>query len=131
MPKVSLVKVPLAALERELQRRREELPKLIAQRDALNRRIAEIEGLEAAQPAAPAAKRAARGKARGRRLTLKDALAQALANKEGVHVTDALEAIRALGYKSRSKNLMPVVRQALYYGERFQRVGRGLFALKA
>jgi len=61
---------------------------------------------------------------------LKDALSQALQGKEAVSIPEATEAVVALGYKSRSKNLQYLVKQTLYHGESFKRVGKGLFALK-
>ena len=57
MPRMSLAKLSTDALKKELQRRLEALPKLIAQRDELNRRIAEIEGVAVAEkPIVPAGK---------------------------------------------------------------------------
>ena len=137
MPKVNLARVTLDRLQREIQRRREELPKLIAQRDELNRRIAELEGLAAPKRPAKKATRAVARKRRVKRrprkgkLTLNDALAQVLEGKEGVSIAEATEGILALGYQTRSKNPKHLVRQTLYHGDRFTRVGRGLFALKA
>jgi len=45
MPRMSLAKLSTVALKKELQRRLEALPKLIAQRDELNRQIAELEAV--------------------------------------------------------------------------------------
>ena len=137
MPKVNLARVPLEKLQREIQRRREELPKLVAQRDELDRRIAELEG-----PAAPKrrAKKAKRAVARKRRvsgkpakgtLTLNAALAQVLKGQRSVSVAQAMEGVLALGYKSRAKNFRFLVNQTLRKDDRFKRIARGVYALKA
>ena len=137
MPKANLARVPLETLQREIQRRREELPKLIAQRDELDRRIAELEG-----PAAPRrpAKKAKRAVARKRRvsrkpikgtLTLNDALAQVLEGKEGISIAEATKEVLAQGYKTRAKNPKFLVNRTLARDDRFKRVARGVYALKA
>jgi chorismate mutase len=51
MPRSKLANVPLAALQAEIARRKKALGKLIAQRDAMNKQIAELQSL--AGPAAP------------------------------------------------------------------------------
>ena len=137
MAKAKLARVPLEKLQREIQRRREELPKLIAQRDELNRRIAELEGLAARKRPAKKAKRAVARKRRVKReprkgkLTLNDALAQVLKGKKGVSVAEAAEGVFALGYKTRAKDPKLLVNRALCKSDRFKRVGRGVYALKA
>ena len=137
MPKVNLARVPLETLQREIQRRREELPKLVAQRDELNRRIAELEGPIASKRPAKKAKRAVARKRRVKReprkgkLTLNDALAHVLKGKKGVSVAEAAQGVLALGYKSRAKDTKLLVNQALYKSDRFKRVGKGVYALKA
>lgn len=53
-------------------------------------------------------------------------------NKKGkLSVAEAAEAVRAAGYRSRSKNFQKVVGITLSQGRRFQRVRRGVYALKA
>ena len=136
MPKANLARVPLNDLEREIQRRREELPKLIAQRDELNRRIAELEGPAAPKRRARKARKASKRKRRVTEeptkgtLTLNDALAQVLKGKKGVSVAEALKGVLALGYKSRSKDFRFLVNQTLHRGDRFKRISRGVYALK-
>jgi chorismate mutase len=51
MPRSRLANVPLAALQAEIERRTKALGRLIAQRDALNRQIAELQALS--EPEAP------------------------------------------------------------------------------
>ena len=87
-------------------------------------------------PDAPTPNDDAGGPARGRgpardTLTLNDALAQALQGKKGVSIAAAVEAVLALGHKSRSKNFRLLVTQALCNSDRFERVGKALYALKA
>ena len=52
MPRISLKNVSVATIQAELQRRQSQLPALIAQRDALDRQIGELQPL--AEEAAPA-----------------------------------------------------------------------------
>ena len=137
MARVNLAKIPLADLAREIERRRGQLARLVARRDELNRRIAELE--KALAPLTSGRKKRARRKItkrpvrrrrpRGQK-TLVECLAEALAGKESLSVAEATEAVLALGYKSRAKDPRVVVRQALYSSDRFKRVARGRFALK-
>ncbi len=135
MARVNLAKIPLADLAREIERRRDRLAKLVARRDELNRRIAELE--KALAPLTRGKKRArrkptrrlVRRRRRGGK-TLVECLAEALAGKDSVSIAEATEAVLALGYKSRSKDPKVVVKQALYNSDRFTRVARGRFALK-
>ena len=60
-----------------------------------------------------------------------DALAQVLSGKKGVSITEAVEAVLALGHKSRSKNFRLLVTQALCNSDRFKRVRKGVYGLKA
>ena len=137
MPKANLARVPLETLQREIQRRREELPKLIAQRDELDRRIAELEGSAAPKRRAKKAKRPAErkrrvsGKPTKGTLTLNDALAQVLEGKEGVSIAEATKEVLAQGYKTRAKNPKFLVNRTLARDDRFKRVARGVYALKA
>lgn len=137
MARISLARVPLEKLQSEIERRLKELPKLIAERDELNRRIAELEGLTAAAPAAQKPKarpkkkrRAKRAPARKGKLTLKDALVQVMEGKEAVSVPEATDGVLALGYETRVKDPRLVVNRALYQDDRFERVKRGVYTLK-
>lgn len=57
MPRSRLADVPLASLQAEIERRTKALGKLVAQRDALNRQIAELQALAEPQTPKPVAKR--------------------------------------------------------------------------
>lgn len=50
MPRIALSRASLTALQAEIQRRTKNLPKWVAERDALSQKIAEIEGLMGVQP---------------------------------------------------------------------------------
>jgi hypothetical protein len=137
MPRAKLAKVSVEDLKKEIIRRQRALPKLIAKRDALNRRIAELEGLGAAKP--PVARRGRKpGRKPGRRAvraarpgSLASALVEALKVKGKLSVAQAAEAAEAAGYKSKSKAFQKVVGIALSQGTQFKRVRRGVYALKA
>jgi len=136
MPRVSLAKVSTAALKEELRRRVEALPRLIAQRDELNRQIAEIEAsapaaLAPKAPTRPAPPRRVAGAkpARGT-LGLTAMLAEFIKAKGTMSVADAAQAVLAAGYENRSKHFQTLVRNSLAKSKRFVRVGRGLYKVR-
>jgi hypothetical protein len=137
MPRAKLAKVSIEDLKKEISRRQAALPQLIAQRNALNYQIAELETLGAAKP--PAAQpRGRRGRKPGRKAiraarpgSLRSALAEALACKGKMSVAELAAAIQAAGYKSKSRNLPTIVGMTLSQGKKeFRRVRRGVYALK-
>ena len=136
MPRRSLAKVSTDALKKELQRRLEVLPKLIAQRDELNCRIAELEALGAVEKAPkptsmPAAKkRGRRAKRTKSAVSLASTLAEAIKAKETMSVAEAAEAVLASGYKSKSKDFPNLVNMTLASDKRFERVARGVYRVK-
>jgi len=103
MPRSSLASVSTAVLKEELRRRLAALPKLIAQRDELNRQIAELEALGATAEApapkkAPSPKKMARKVQRAKNpVTLAEALAKAIKAKESMSIAEATEAVLASG----------------------------------
>ena len=136
MPRMSLAKLSTVALQKELQRRLEALPKLIAQRDELNRRIAEIEGVPAAEQApkpttepAPMKKRP-RAKRAKNPITLPEALVQAISGQKGVSISEAVAGVLATGYTSTSKDFPNIVKKTLANDKRFQRVARGVYQVR-
>jgi len=136
MPRLSLAKVSTVALKEELRRRLEALPKLIAQRDELNRRIAELEasalaGLAPKAPKRPAPpKRVAGAKPARGALGLTAMLAEFIKAKGTMTVADAAQAVLAAGYENRSKHFQTLVRNTLAKSKRFVRVARGLYKVR-
>lgn len=137
MPKLSLAKVSTAALQQELRRRLEALPKLVAQRDELNRQIAELDASAAtAEPPKPTkapapARKARKAKRAKRRMSLAASLAEVMAGKGAMSIEQATEALLASGFKTKSKNPRHRVKVTLWEDERFERVGKGQYAVKA
>jgi hypothetical protein len=136
MPESKLAGLSVEDLRKEIVRRQRALPALIAERDQLDRQIAELQALGAVKSAAQRG-----GKARGRRRmrkavpasrpgSLTSALVDALKNNDRLTVAQAVEAVRMGGYESRSKNFQRIVRMTLSKGKQFRRVGRGVYALK-
>ena len=111
MPRPKLEKVTVEELKKEIARRQKGLAKLAAQRDALNCQIAELESLGLV--AKPAAKRGRKpGRKRGRKPgrapqpgSLINLLVQALEAKGKLSVAQAVDAVLAAGYKSKSKSV--------------------------
>jgi len=133
MPRARLSNLSIAQLQQEIARRRKLLPKLIAQRDALDREITELQGL-GTSPAAAAASRAAKKLRRRRRarnkVNLANALAQFMKGKAKVAIGEAMEGVLAAGYKSKARDFRSVVNNMLLNDKRFKKVARGEFALK-
>ena len=136
MPRLSLAKVATLALKKELQRRLEALPELIAQRDQLSRQIAELEALGAVEKA-PEATKVPAPKKRGRRakraksaVGLASTLAEVMKAKETMSIAEAVEGALASGYKSKSKDFPNLVNMTLASDKRFQRVARGVYRVK-
>ena len=130
MPRSKLSTMSIADLRREIERRQKPLPKLIAQRDALNREIAELQGL-----GAPGARKAAKKTGKRRRaknkMGLADALAAFMKGKKQVKIGQAMAGVLSAGYKSTSKAFRAIVNKTLLTGKRFKSVARGVFVLKA
>ncbi len=136
MPRPKLSTMTIADLRQEIERRQKLLPKLIAQRDALNREIAELQGLAAPETRKTVQPGAAPSGARRRRraknkVGLTDTLAWFLKGKAKVTVGQAMEGVLSAGYKSTSKTFRQLVNKALLTDKRFKKVGRGVFTLKA
>jgi hypothetical protein len=137
MPRSSLASVSLQQLQDEILRRQKLLPKLIAQRDALDRQIAELQGLEKASPdqgpaagKRPAVKAKTGRRAKRAKISLVDALASALKGKDSLGVAEAAEAVTAAGYKSTSRAFRALVNQTLSKNKQFKSVARGRYRLK-
>jgi len=139
MPRIKLSVLPLERLQAEIQRRMKELPKLIKQRDELNRRIAEmgVADVQAEGKVARGRPKAAKAAKAGRRrrpkarnkVSLVDSLAAALKVKGSLSVGEAVDAVKAAGYKSNSRIFRTIVNQTLAKVKRFKKVGRGQYAL--
>ena len=130
MPRRKFANVPFVELQKEIQRRRGLLPKLIAQRDALNCQIAGLQGPAQAMPEQPARQKAPRRGPASNQMTLADTLAMVMKGKARVRIAEAAEGALAAGYETQSKNFRDVVKHALRNDKRFTRVGRGQFVLK-
>ena len=136
MPRSRLSTMTIADLRQEIERRQKLLPKLIAQRDALSREIAELQGLAAPEARQAAKSEAAPKKTRKRRraknkVGLADALAGFLKGKAKVTIGEAMEGVLSAGYKTTSSDFRNVVNNMLLTDKRFKKVTRGVFALKA
>ena len=135
MPRSRLSAMSIADLRQEIERRQKLLPKLIVQRDALNREIAELQGLaapEARQAAKPesAPKKTRRRHRAKNKVGLADALATFVKGKKKVGIGEAMEGVLAAGYKSNARDFRSVVNNMLLTDKRFKKMGRGVFALK-
>jgi hypothetical protein len=136
MPSLSLARVATEALKKELQRRLEVLPRLIAQRDELNCQIAELAALGAVEKAPEPAKGPAPRK-RGRKakhakspMSLASTLADVIKAKESMSIAEAVRGARASGYKSKSKDFPNLVSMTLANDKRFERVARGVYRVR-
>ena len=137
MPRMSLANVSTDALKKELQRRLEVLPKLVAKRDELNRQIAELEASGAVEKAPEPAsvpvprkqgRTATQAKSAG---NLASVLAEIIKTKDSMSVVEAAEAVLASGFKSKAEHFRTMVSMALSNDKRFERVARGVYRVKA
>lgn len=154
MPKtMSLAKLDLAVIQKELNRRMKKYKKLCAQRAKLDEKIAEFEALlpladklgkkrgrkpgrkparKGRGPGRPKIK-AIKGK-RGRRprnsASLPEMLFGCMKGKDKVSIPEAAKMVTAAGYKTKSKNFNLVVGMAFKTDKRFKRVARGLYTVK-
>jgi hypothetical protein len=134
MRRSRLSTIAVSILQQEIQRRQKMLPKLIAQRDALNREIAELQGMagpDARKAAKPKAPKKTRRRLAKNKISLADTLAQVMKGKAKVMVADAMAGVLAAGYKSNARSFRSVVNNMLLTNKRFKNVGRGEFCLKA
>jgi hypothetical protein len=135
-PKLSVVST--ASLQAELQRRIAKLSDLIAERDALDEQIADLQEMAGQAPEAPAKAAKKPGRKPGRkpkavRATgkplaeyVKEALAAAA---QGMGLKDIEAAVLAAGYPTKAKTLYtPVMKVLPKVGAK--KVGRGVYALR-
>ncbi|MCC7387314.1 MAG: hypothetical protein IT431_00955 [Phycisphaerales bacterium] len=119
-----------AALEQQAQATRKQL-------DEIERALAALGGApKRPAPAAPAARRsrgtgARRGGSGGKGVPLAQAVTDALSKHGPMRVPDLIAAMRKAGYSSASPNLRSMVSQRLTQDGRFERVERGVYAIKA
>ena len=152
MPRAKLSVISTAALQAEIQKRMSGLAKLIAQRDDLDRQIAELQGTNAPVTEAPAAVAPAKtkGKKRGRKPGPKAVavVAPAVAGKAKTtrkplaeYVKEALtsgpqkireieKTVLVAGYPTKAANLYKPITKVLAQGG-FKRIEKGVYALKS
>jgi hypothetical protein len=138
-----LARITVADLNAELQRRRSQTSRLRRQHDELATELervrAELEALGSLDGAAPRGRgrggRRGPGRPPGRRrrgrnkMTLPEALAAAMGRRT-LSVGEAMDAVRAAGYRTKARNFRAVVSIALTKSGKFRRVERGRYAAK-
>lgn len=62
--------------------------------------------------------------------SLTSVLVDAMSGKKSLKVGEAMQAVLAAGYKTKSRNFRLIVNQTLLKGRQFRKVGRGTYALK-
>ena len=136
MPRARLAKMSVEELKKEIVRRRKALPQLIASRDELNKKIAELQGLGEPQ-AAPkrgrrklAKKRVKRARRASRPGSLAGKLVEVFQGKKRLSLAEAIKAVLTADYKTKSKNFSTIVGMTLAKDKRFRRVRKGVYALK-
>ncbi len=142
MAKSKLSGMSIQALRAEISRREKSLTKLLRRQKALEKELQSVTSeIEASQGkragatspgpkttkkrAAPSRRRRPRNKQ-----PLADVLGKVMQGKEKMSVGDAMEAVQATGYKSSSNQFRNIVNQTLNKDPRFEKVGRGVYALK-
>lgn len=129
MPRPKLSHISVAALQAEIKKRMSNLPKLIAQRDELNRRISELQGAKAPAAQVAPARKVPKAKARragGKPLGMYVADALAAASK-GLSVKEIERAVLKAGYPTAAKSIYNPIMKVLGKGG-FKKVRKGVYA---
>lgn len=131
-------KLSIADLERQLDAARQQIARLQKRRGVLLAEVAEIDqkvgGLQGAprEAAPPKAEKAVRKTRPGSGETLMSTVVDVLAEKgEPMSVPELCEAVKAKGYKSKSRNLKAILFAQIYRDDRIERPARGRFQLKS
>lgn len=129
MGKKALTTLSYEDLAKEMTRRERSVKQLQRKRDRLLAELAEVE--TEIQSIGGKTRQHAGGSRRPRNeRTLPEAMAETLKGKT-LSVTELAEAVQQDGYKTTSPNFRTIVNQTLLKDERFKRVSRGKYALKA
>lgn len=128
---MNLKSLDTTALMAELKRRERNAKGLIKKRDKLARQLADVEAelsvlgatgsLRGSAPSGGPRKRARN------KVSLTDALAQAMEVRAVVSPAEAAELVKENGYKSTSQHFGMMVSNALTKDKRFKRVSRGQY----
>ena len=134
MPRAKLSDISLKQLVAEIGRRQAKLTNLLAQRDELNARIAELQAVAGAEPVAPAKRRgrppgsknkkAARAGAKPLVQYVQQVLAKA---GRGLNAKEIEAKVLAAGYPTKAATIYNPVMKVL--GKAFKRVSRGVYTL--
>ncbi|MHC4845546.1 MAG: hypothetical protein ACYTCU_05225, partial [Planctomycetota bacterium] len=131
---MNLKSLDTTALKAELKRRERNAKTLIRKRDKLAKQLAEVEAELAALgstggggrgPGRPKGSGTGPRKRAKNKVSLADALAQAMEVRAVVSPSEAADLVRENGYKSTSKHFGMMVSNALSKDKRFKRVSRG------
>lgn len=137
MPRPALSNVTTAALESELKRRTKKLDSLKAKRDALDKQIAELEGLGTKPPkkASPKRRRKPGRKPKARRAQgkplaqyMREVLARAT---KGMSLPQIEKAVRAAGYPTAAESIYNPMLKVIRNSPVFKKLARGVYGLKS
>ena len=133
MARRTLTKARTSDLQAELKRRQQRLPALKRRQANLTAELVELgEQIKALGGGVSAARKKRAAPARRRpknKMSLADALAKALKKDKPMTVGEAIAGVKKLGYRSSSTNFRMIVNQTLVKDKRFNRRGRGKYAL--
>lgn len=131
-------------LQKEIERRKKKLPRLLAQAEKLEKQLESIrteiaalgvepgKALKTARAAGGAAKAKTGGKRPQNQQSLSEVLLSVLSKEAPKSIKQIIEDIKAAGYQTSSNNFDTIVYQAISREkEKIEKVGRGLYKLKA
>ncbi len=135
MPKKTLAKMTIRQLETEIARRQKSLSRLQKQRadlikklEDIDRRIAGLTGGDMKK--SPRKQPALKNRRMKNKQNLVEVLVTVLKDKGRLGIREAAEAVFAAGYRSTSKTFNRIVNKTLSKHPKFQKVARGIYALK-
>lgn len=129
MPQISLERVSVAELERELARRRRRIPVLERRRAALQQRLDAIDAELAELKGEAKARRVTKVRRAKNPVPLTKLMMEILRERKSMKVGELAEELIRRGYKSSAQNFRLMVNQVLIKDKRFRSIRRGRYAL--
>jgi hypothetical protein len=124
-----LSSISAAELQAELRRRSGTVKKLVKRHQVLLHKAAQVQAQIESLGGAVEARASAGGKRARNKISLVQALTDALSGKS-LSIEQAMDAVKKAGYQSSSASFRQIVSQTLVSRPEFKRVSRGVYTVK-